>query len=121
MTVKNKNLLLMVGLLIVFLGALACAFSDLGNTRNIDNNNSEVECEKNGGKWEPQGKAQIEACVMHYEDGGKKCNNSSECSGDCIVTKIDDTAGKCAMTDSSFGCHQTIEKFRAGEGILCVD
>jgi len=29
---------------------------------------------------------------MHFDDGGKVCNASSECSGDCIVTHPDDTS-----------------------------
>ena len=109
---ENKKKLFILGWVILF--GIALSFTNFANPEYLD-------CMKKGWKREKQGKFQGEMCVMHYEDGWKICNASSECLGDCIVTKMDDTAGECAMTDSHFGCKQTIEKFKAGEGILCVD
>src|SRR5678815_2456916 len=50
-----------------------------------------------GGAVRPVCMSQKDMCVTPYPDAGKKCSDSSECAGDCLVdlTAHCDGAGKC--------------------------
>lgn len=80
-----------------------------------------VSCEAQRGKWSREGLAQSYMCVFEYSDGGKSCVSSDECQGGCIITSYDQKTGTCDVSSSPFGCYVTIEDFRKGEAILCVD
>lgn len=84
-------------------------------------NPDKKQCESTQGNlWQPQGKAQIPACISTYSDGGKPCTASSQCQGECIVTHPEKPA-ICAQTSSQFGCRATVENFKQHGGIMCVD
>lgn len=99
------------------------------NEQNDPNYPSESlvkECLAKGGTYSKQGRLQAYRCVTQFSDAGKSCSDSSECQGSCLNS---DTAieagtanvkGTCAVNDSPFGCHQTIEGGVA-KGFLCVD
>ena len=79
----------------------------------------EVSCKATGGEWLRVGLAQQFRCIRKYTDGGKPCNSSNECLGSCLPT--DYGKGYCKYDDNNFGCHTTIEDFKAGIPALCVD
>lgn len=84
-------------------------------------NPDKEKCESTQGNlWQPQGMAQIPACISTYSDGGKSCTSSSQCQGECIVTNSEKPA-VCAQTSSKFGCRATIEDFKQHGGIMCAD
>lgn len=84
-------------------------------------NPEKTRCEAvKGSVWKPQGKAQIPACIRLYSDAGKTCTTSTQCQGDCIVTRPNQPA-TCASSSSSFGCGATIEHFKQNGRIICRD
>ena len=85
-----------------------------------------AQCEAVGGEVRPAGLLGAENCIQTYADAGKACSDTSDCQGLCMVTGefVDmDSAtntGQCQVTDSPFGCYQTVENGRATPA-LCVD
>ena len=65
------------------------------------------------------------ACIELYSDGGKKCDDSSQCQGTCITREVIEngthTSGICQGSGIDvFGCYNTINDGVAGPGV-CVD
>lgn len=61
------------------------------------------------------------SCIDLYSDGGKKCDDSSKCQGECITKEfIDEGAGSSGFCQGSgvdvFGCYNTIHNGIAGPG-----
>jgi len=54
-----------------------------------------------GGAVRPVCGSQKDMCVTPYPDAGKRCSDSSECAGDCLVdlTAHCDGAGKCTAPE----------------------
>lgn len=50
-----------------------------------------IECESRGMKWiyQAYGLRGDYHCSNVYKDAGKKCNNSDECEGNCILSRKD--------------------------------
>lgn len=76
----------------------------------------EAKCKKNGGTWEVFGFYPKKQCIFHFSDGGRSCQNGSECkSGICYseeITLAEGTwaAGKCSGTSGVNGSHSIIEQ-----------
>lgn len=81
---------------------------------------NEEKCASEGGRWEVSGLLGEFWCIHTFPDGGKACENSDECEGDCVIG-FPDGAGHCKKDDNPFGCYATIEAFTNGGGILCRD
>ena len=84
-----------------------------------------ARCEAAGGEVQRAGRLGWEACIQTFADAGDTCSDSSDCLGECRNTDefVADGApatGQCAVNDSPFGCHQTIENGIARPA-LCVD
>ena len=58
----------------------------------------EAQCERSEGEWKPVCIAQELACVKSFKDAGKRCRDSSECEGECLVdlTVTCDAFGECS-------------------------
>lgn len=78
-----------------------------------------LTCKVTGGRWETAGIYPEFRCIHKYPDGGKSCRSSTECRGLCI-SKGDGT-GYCKYDDNPFGCYSTVEDFREGRGVYCID
>ena len=64
------------------------------------------------------------ACVVHYRDGGKRCRDKRDCTGQCLyegpTPPPAQAAGSCQRTSDPCGCKAPIHKGRV-EAALCVD
>lgn len=78
-------------------------------------------CEKEGGEWQRAGSVDLYQCVHPFSDGGKSCQNSNDCNGDCIVRDPKNPQAFCQYDDNPFGCYSTVEDFRHDQAILCRD
>ena len=88
------------------------------------------QCEASGGSMQPVGLTRSPACVVPTSDGGKRCKDSSECDGRCIVddwdgdrpppvgTKVN---GTCEASNLTFGCFAEVRRGRIASHFLCVD
>ena len=79
----------------------------------------EESCKLTGGEWVRVGFRQLFECVHIYSDGGKTCKSSTECESSCISNY--NGIGYCKGDDSPYGCYRTIEDFKKGKPVLCVD
>ena len=86
-----------------------------------------ARCEAAGGRIEMGGLMGHERCVQTYADAGKACTGSSDCLGQCILDSSHGSVpmggaatGTCQVTDSPFGCYQTVEDGKA-QPEKCVD
>lgn len=86
-------------------------------------------CEKQGGQITQEGYFQYDACSVKFADGGKACQDSSECMGDCVIqempkknlfNKNQAITGKCTSFNSPFGCYGLVKNGKT-DGIMCVD
>jgi hypothetical protein len=86
------------------------------------------ECVDHGG-IERRGIAGLRVCVIPYADAGKKCRDSAECAGRCLVvlgrgseepTPGGEVSGECEPDDQTLGCFLEITGGIAGQAI-CVD
>ncbi|BAJ03234.1 hypothetical protein [Shewanella violacea] len=65
------------------------------------------------------------ACVQLYMDAGKKCTDSSECAGECRISKdfVDagvQAVGSCSRDNDPCGCFQLV-KSGVADHALCTD
>jgi hypothetical protein len=129
MAKKSRTKLLLITMTIFLVGC-----SNVSDRENIDDAEIGVidrteydtkmtaeDCAAEGGVLERVGMLQSLQCVHKYSDGGKTCESSADCEGNCIVTETDGSNPTCAIDDNEFGCKSTIEDFREHGGILCVD
>jgi hypothetical protein len=77
--------------------------------------NPDISCDIIGGEWwledydaylNQQGnevdKGWEGSCVQPYSDGGKVCQDSNECEGDCVFISSKDNYGKCTPYEVLF-------------------
>lgn len=86
-----------------------------------------ADCMARGGRMQPLGRMQSMQCVVPYADGGRRCTDSDQCSGQCrIANEAARSAagarviGRCQTDSDPFGCHTTVENGRA-QVTICVD
>lgn len=84
-----------------------------------------LACKKEGGTVKKVCMLGVPFCIHDYLDGGKKCNDSSECEGECRIEKKfvkagSQTSGFCSANNTPCGCFQSIKKGVA-QPALCVD
>lgn len=82
-------------------------------------------CTARGGDFRRSGLAGFWLCVVPYADAGKPCSDMADCQGGCLAppnqTPVRGEApGRCAASNSQFGCYSRVEKGVVGPG-LCVD
>ncbi|MBI5411579.1 hypothetical protein HZA43_00195 [Candidatus Peregrinibacteria bacterium] len=118
----KKFLLLTIILLIIIISG----FSFFAYKKNTDAKDSIIKraeekkfCEETGGKIGFVGFDGMPLCIHEYPDKRKPCTSSDECEGTCEANK--DGAGFCKVNDNPYRCHLTIEDFRAGKQMLCID
>ena len=67
----------------------------------------------------------ISACssrFARYSDGGKLCNSSDECEGNCIIKIYDVSKAYCEYNNGTKGCYATIESYKINEYMfICAD
>ena len=81
-------------------------------------------CKAKGGLIDGIGLFGEPACVVRFSDGGKRCIDSSQCEGDCMVygeiPAGGGNQGKCAsQTPEPGGCFARLVNGRAEKGI-CI-
>jgi hypothetical protein len=63
-------------------------------------------------------------CVLRYRDGGKRCSDKGDCTGECLYegddTPASKASGKCQRTSDPCGCKAPIHHGRV-EPALCAD
>jgi hypothetical protein len=95
----------------------------IGVAGYVDSRN---DCVGSGGQWGPQGLGRFGGCVRPTRDGGKACNDRSECEVACLYVGAKEARstpgaiGQCASTDSRFGCRVFVSGGKVTGG-LCVD
>jgi len=82
-------------------------------------------CSARGGTYGRGGLGGFWHCVIPYADANKPCSDASGCQGACLAppnqTPVRGQApGRCAASNSQFGCYSRVEKGVVGPG-LCVD
>jgi hypothetical protein len=85
---------------------------------------AEQTCKAKGGSYRIGGLLGRFYCPLSFSDGGKDCTDKADCQGACLAqpgARMGEAAiGKCAATDSPFGCNAPVNKGVAGP-VLCVD
>jgi len=84
-----------------------------------------ADCAKRGGSLERGGMLGAYHCVVKFSDGGKTCDDRSQCQGQCVSYRFDHPYGQkgtgiCQYNSSPFGCYATVTKGIVG-GVKCVD
>jgi hypothetical protein len=63
-------------------------------------------------------------CVVRYRDGGKRCSDDRDCSGECLYEGEEPAPakafGKCQRTSDPCGCKAPIHDGHV-EPALCAD
>lgn len=77
-------------------------------------------CESSGGVWKRWGLIGEEYCQIPASDGGKSCNNGSECILDKCISEENKAPGKCQTYKNTFGCFSYIEDGKV-TGAICID
>lgn len=81
-------------------------------------------CAARGGTIEPVCMLGEPACVVRYRDGGKRCRDKRDCTGECLYEGPDPPAsgavGNCQRTSDPCGCKAPIHHGHV-EPALCVD
>lgn len=89
-------------------------------------NSKEIKhCKKNGGEVQRAGRMGLPHCVITYADAGKACQDSSECTGRCLLVNSNEpvgarVTGTCQQNNLRFGCYAVVENGVAGPAV-CVD
>jgi len=115
--------ILQLGVLVIFLALLAgCENGEKPRIVMPDLPSNRESCEKNGGEWTEWLSSQRYYCSLPVEssptsDGGKGCQDSSECEGSCLLISEDikdyrgyqnwlsSVRGKCSDQRVVYGCH----------------
>ena len=110
-----KKVLILIFLLATIMFLISsCTKQEQTSSQNLDS------CTSTGGFWKNIGHPSP-ICVHNYTGGGKPCNSSYDCEGNCIVYNENDTPF-CEYDDNPIGrCYSSIERLKDGYGILCVD
>jgi hypothetical protein len=86
------------------------------------------ECRADGGTVRNVCRRQFPACVVPYSDGGKRCTDSTQCKGKCLIDTEADidfepggrAEGICQQDNDPCGCKIEVVKGKVGSG-ACVD
>jgi hypothetical protein len=89
--------------------------------------NSE-ECRANGGTIRNVCRLQLPACVVPFADGGKRCTDSRQCKGKCLLDTETDRPlrpgdyadGRCQRDNDPCGCKIEVMYGKVESGV-CVD
>lgn len=103
-----------IGTLIVFiiLTSIVLPFGyivwyEVNQTKNMENN---------------QFLEDIEVEFQEYDDGGKPCDSSTQCTGKCIVFSDEKDNPRCEYSNAEIGCYSIIEDFNNDESSFnCFD
>jgi hypothetical protein len=75
----------------------------------------QIKCEKSGGRWSVIGGGAGQSCVQPTRDGGKTCDEESDCDGQCLAR-----SKTCAPFDPLWGCNEVLQE--GGSRVtLCLD
>ncbi len=107
------------GLILVAIVALVAVVGLVLFIRSQTAITPQESCEAAGDRWTKAGLSQSFMCIHDYSDGGKSCQSSEECEGDCIAEN--DGTAYCDDSNSPFGCYRTIEDYNADVPVRCVD
>ncbi|MFC6197052.1 hypothetical protein [Ponticaulis profundi] len=85
-------------------------------------------CAENGGIVQMAGMLGYYRCTLIFDDAGKACSDTDDCMGKCLAEDMamspeeteTEAVGKCAQTDSPFGCYSQIVDGKQTPTI-CVD
>lgn len=85
-------------------------------------------CRAAGGTVQNVCRRQLLACVVPYSDGGKRCTDSAQCKGKCLIDTEADTEfepgdrveGICEQNNDPCGCKIEVVRGKVGSG-ACVD
>jgi hypothetical protein len=85
----------------------------------------EKACAARGGKIEPVCMMGNLECVLRYRDGGKRCTDKKDCTGDCLYEgsappPVEKAVGACQRTSDPCGCKAPIVKGQVRPA-LCRD
>lgn len=143
----SKGFLIIIG--VIFLIILWAALTKSGYIRNyfdieilsfkkyylsqeIPSDFNILMCKIRGGKYEAVGMRGSLMCVFSYSDAGKKCRDSSDCKGRCLLTENSpeyfewennrdiSVTGNCEKENNSFGCFASIIDGHS-DGFWCSD
>jgi putative hemolysin len=86
------------------------------------------ECQAKGGAVRNVCRLQFPACVVPYSDGGKRCTDSAQCKGKCLMDTDADVEfepgdraeGICQQDNDPCGCKIEVAKGKVKGGV-CVD
>ena len=65
------------------------------------------------------GLAGIESCLCPTSDGGKPCDDGTDCQGMCQCEEVGDAQGECSPWVVVFGCQCVMMDGQTA--MLCVD
>ncbi|HEX4340690.1 MAG TPA: hypothetical protein VH062_32500 [Polyangiaceae bacterium] len=81
-------------------------------------------CAARGGTMQPVCMLGELTCVVRYRDGGKRCSDDRDCSGECLYEGEEPAPakafGKCQRTSDPCGCKAPIHDGHV-EPALCAD
>ncbi len=81
-------------------------------------------CAARGGTIQPVCMAGELACVVRYRDGGKRCSDKRDCTGECLYEGNDPAPekaiGACQRTSDPCGCKAVVHDGHV-EPTLCAD
>jgi hypothetical protein len=82
------------------------------------------QCTARGGTIQPVCMSGQLACVVRYRDGGKRCRDKRDCTGECLyegpVPAPATAVGSCQRTNDPCGCKAPIQHGSV-QSTLCVD
>lgn len=111
---------------VVFAIAMLCGCTPVSDSESIqaaEASGIDVKaCRAAGGSIRPVCKRQVPACVTPYQDAGRRCTDSSQCDGRCILEIDHEPApdeqvwGRCEQDDDPCGCKIEVVGGKMGAG-----
>jgi hypothetical protein len=89
--------------------------ADLAEVPEPPKSDAQRACERKRGAWSKIGKGELRACVYTTRDGGKSCDQESDCEGQCLAR-----SGSCSPIRPLFGCNEVLQDNRA-RVTLCIE
>jgi hypothetical protein len=82
------------------------------------------QCSARGGTIQPVCLSGHLTCVVPYRDGGKRCRDKRDCTGDCLYEGSEPApataVGSCQRTNDPCGCKARIKQGTV-QSVVCVD
>jgi hypothetical protein len=72
-------------------------------------------CERKRGNWSRIGKGELRACIFTTRDGGKSCDQESDCEGACLAR-----SRSCSPIRPLFGCNEILQD-NGAQVTLCIE